>query len=309
MDISSLASTLGISSESAITEWQSEVFNESKIRVFVAREDAIHPWIQGNKWHKLKPWLEMAIQKGKIGLASMGGPYSNHLIALGNISHQLNLPAVAFIRGQGQEWAHNPLIQKLRDWNVDVISVERGRFRNWHQQLEHPFSVYPTYAEYQWIPLGGSDSLAISGVADWAKRLENQFPDFSHLVLPIASGGTLCGFASGLSTSKKIVAIEVLKGHDYLVNQLELLNQGPINRAIDWISDYHFGGFARSTDVLNNFCDRFFLENGFHIEPVYSGKAFHAVSDLAKKGHFREDSVVLLLHTGGVFPWNTTLNA
>ena len=45
-------------------------------------------------------------------------------------------------------------------------------------------------------------------------------------------------------------------------------------------------------------------EKGFPIEPIYSGKAFFAVSDLIQKGHFEDGNSILLVHTGGVFPWN-----
>jgi 1-aminocyclopropane-1-carboxylate deaminase/D-cysteine desulfhydrase-like pyridoxal-dependent ACC family enzyme len=32
------------------------------------------------------------------------------------------------------------------------------------------------------------------------------------------------------------------------------------------------------------------------------------VSDLAQKGHFEKEKRILILHTGGIFPWNNEIS-
>ena len=52
------------------------------MRADVLRLDKIHTEISGNKWFKLKYYLENAKQANKKKLVSFGGAYSNHLLAL-----------------------------------------------------------------------------------------------------------------------------------------------------------------------------------------------------------------------------------
>src|SRR6476659_5741114 len=54
---------------------------EKHIGVSVLRLDKIHPVISGNKWFKLKYYLEDAANQNKDHIVTFGGPYSNHIIA------------------------------------------------------------------------------------------------------------------------------------------------------------------------------------------------------------------------------------
>lgn len=285
--------------------WQNEIFSRVGISVFVLREDAIHPWIQGNKWHKIRPWLLEAITGNFSGITSLGGPFSNHLLALAHACWIFKIQFHAFIRGEETEWSENPVIQKLKDWNVITHPLPRTEFRKLHQQKIQSPPLCGDNAKLLWVPMGGSDPDSVQSVAAWARKIENRFSDFTHLVLPVGSGGTVAGFCNGLSENKSVLAISCLKvGTDYLENEFEKLVQNKPGRKPDWILDYHFGGFGKTNPELNAFCDSFLTANGFQIEPVYSGKTFFAVSDLAKKGHFPSGSKVLIIHTGGIFPWN-----
>lgn len=300
-----LEQKIGIAEEAKLDVWQNETLTKAGISVSVLREDAIHPWIQGNKWYKLRPWLLEAINGTYSGVASMGGPYSNHLIALAHACWTLKIKFHAYIRGEESEWTANPVTQKLKDWNAIVKPLTRTEFRKLHQTKFQRPPLFDHNTDLLWVPMGGSDPVSIRSVADWAHKIENRFPDFTHVVLPVGSGGTVAGFCSGLSESKSVLAISCLKvGIDYLENEFENLVQNEPFRKPNWILDYHFGGFGKATPELNAFCDSFFGTNGFQIEPVYSGKTFFAVSDLAQKGHFPSGSKVLLVHTGGIFTWN-----
>lgn len=288
---------------SPIQEWRNPVFEKNQIRVFVSEDNLIHPWIQGNKWYKLKPWLEKFFAGKNQGLATMGGAFSNHLIALGYAAWKLNIPATAFIRGGEDEWKNNPVIHQLRNWKMNLIPTSRADFRHWHQEISGPELSAFGLNKYLWIPLGGSHSIVLESVAQWAQELEGRIPGLTHVALPIASGGTLAGFAQGLRTGIQLLAIPVVKGSPYPESLVFNLISERM-RSIVFQNDYHFGGFARSSQPLKDFCRQLFEKNGFQIEPVYSGKAFFAVSDLAEKGYFTPGSRILVVHTGGVFPWN-----
>ena len=67
--------------------------------VTVLRLDKIHPEISGNKWFKLKYYLEAAKLRKKDRLISFGGPYSNHLVALACAARAQGFSSTGFIRG------------------------------------------------------------------------------------------------------------------------------------------------------------------------------------------------------------------
>ena len=66
----------------SLDPWDHRVFRQNELRADVLRLDKIHTEISGNKWFKLKYYLEKARQTDKSTLVSFGGFYSNHLLAL-----------------------------------------------------------------------------------------------------------------------------------------------------------------------------------------------------------------------------------
>ena len=56
--------------------------NEKGINADVLRLDLMHPVISGNKWYKLRYYLNEAVESGCTEIASFGGAYSNHIVAL-----------------------------------------------------------------------------------------------------------------------------------------------------------------------------------------------------------------------------------
>jgi len=284
--------------------WQDSIFEQNAVQVSVLRADLIHPWIQGNKWYKLQYFIKQVIQDNKDGFVSIGGPFSNHLIAIAFAAKNMNRKAIFFIRGGREEWAQNPAVQQMETWGAVLIPVSRTEFRILDEE-----KIRYTWKElnnFIWVPMGGSSFFAVSFVEEWARKIAEQI-EFDVLVLPVATAGTVAGFASGLPFVKKIEAIEVLQSNGFLQRDMGLmLEKAQRENFISpkWQLDYHFGGYAKTNVELSGFCKRLFVEKGFPVEPIYSGKAFYAVLDLAQKGYFQEKSRILLVHTGGVFPWN-----
>ena len=66
-------------------------FNFNHLQVDVLRLDELHPIVSGNKWFKLKYYLQQALQQNAVTIASFGGPYSNHLVALAFAAQKNNL--------------------------------------------------------------------------------------------------------------------------------------------------------------------------------------------------------------------------
>ena len=58
-----------------------DLLTENKISVSVLRLDLVHPVISGNKWFKLKCYIEEAREKNRKTIITFGGAWSNHIIA------------------------------------------------------------------------------------------------------------------------------------------------------------------------------------------------------------------------------------
>src|SRR5438045_8406411 len=76
--------------------------------VDVLRLDLVHPVVSGNKWFKLKLYLEEAKAGNKI-LVTIGGAYSNHLVAAAATARQQNLIRIG-IRRHAETQALSPTL-------------------------------------------------------------------------------------------------------------------------------------------------------------------------------------------------------
>jgi len=84
---------------------------EKNIRVSVLRLDKIHPVISGNKWFKLKYYLEDARAQKKDHLLTFGGAYSNHIIATAAAGKLFNFMTTGIIRGERPKKPSHTLLQ------------------------------------------------------------------------------------------------------------------------------------------------------------------------------------------------------
>jgi 1-aminocyclopropane-1-carboxylate deaminase len=83
--------------------------DKSGICLHIKRDDLIHPHISGNKYRKLKYNLEKAHQKNHRTLITVGGAYSNHILAVAAAGAKHGFKTVGVIRGE----AHHPFPQRI----------------------------------------------------------------------------------------------------------------------------------------------------------------------------------------------------
>ena len=67
------------------------------------RLDSLHPVVSGNKFYKLRFYIESAIENGVSTVASFGGPYSNHIVALAFTAKEAGLKSIGYIRTNEDE--------------------------------------------------------------------------------------------------------------------------------------------------------------------------------------------------------------
>lgn len=290
---SNLTQTLSLTLPSPLQRFSPPWPGADKLTMWIKRDDSIHPVISGNKWRKLQQALT-TLPQGTQRIISFGGGYSNHLHALGYVCHKFKIPFTAIIRGDYCTRL-TPMLGDLQSWDCDLQFINKATYKlrddpdylaQWHQRFPH--SVI--------IPEGGSQVQALAGMQDMVAEIDT---DFTQILLPVGSGGSLAGVASALSSHQHATGIAVLRGQDYLEERVNSLLPAPRN---NWHIEhrFHHGGYAKAPQGLLDFCHTLFGQTGLAVEPVYSGKLFYAVAELIAEGAFAAGEKLVLVHTGGL---------
>jgi 1-aminocyclopropane-1-carboxylate deaminase len=272
---------------SAIDEIHDELFDQKGIRVFVKRDDLIHPIISGNKWRKLREYIQIAQLKGYKHLISFGGAYSNHLYALAFAAKEMGLASTGIIRGDELTSQSNLFLSRMESWGMKLKFISRANY----QQKIIPKEIDTTNSMV--IAEGGYGKMAIKGVSYITKEINQG--NFEHIICPIGTGTTYLGLCESTNTIEVhgILTLNNLK--EIESNALEV--GIPIKRIYD---AYIFGKYAKQPDELVNFCHLFEQKHHIKIEPIYTGRMFYGLYDLIQKDKFKPGSHLLALHTGGI---------
>ena len=266
--------------------------HHSRTQVLVKRDDLIDPYISGNKWRKLKFILQNAQKNNKTHLVTFGGAYSNHLVATAAAASRSELKSTAFVRG---ETVDNEMLFLCRLFGMELIFVDRERYRS-KQGL---FDLYFGHDESAYfINEGGASAEAVQGCTEIIQELPI---DTDHLFCAAGTGTTAAGLLQGIYDQglKTILhVIPVLKGGEFI--REEILKYGLSDAQLVLHTDYHFGGYAKTTPQLVSFIKEFVAKEGMLIDPVYTAKMFFAIDDLIAEGCFGANEKIIALHTGGL---------
>lgn len=273
---------------------KSQFFEQSGVRLLIKREDQNHPFVSGNKWWKLKYNLEEAVKNGHTSLLTFGGAYSNHIYATAAAAHEVGLKSIGIIRGE-EVLPHNPTLSFAKASGMHLQYVSREAYRN---KTESSFieQLHNLFGDFYLVPEGGTNELAVKGCAEFAKQLSKEI-DFDYLCLPVGTGGTIAGLADGLNESKKIIGFPVLKGAQFLEEEIKAYTS---KKNWQLVYDYHFGGYAKITKELRESIDEFEKQYNVPLDPIYTSKMMVGIMDLTKKKFFEPGSTILAIHTGGL---------
>lgn len=266
-------------------------------RLYIKREDLIHPTVSGNKWRKLKYNIIEAANKGFSKVITLGGAFSNHIHATAAAGAACGLHTIGLIRGEIVK-PLNPTLKQASEWGMELVPVSRERYRK-RADPQFLAELHSEYPNSYYIPEGGSNVLALKGCAE----MTNVDKKFDFWCVSCGTGGTLAGLALGLAAETTVLGFTALKGGSFLDQEIRrLLNEAKANDHGKWklISDYHFGGYAKISDQLTNFMAGFKQDYQILLDPIYTGKLMFGVFDLLEKGFFPANSSILALHTGGL---------
>lgn len=281
--------------QAILQPWKNELFDKKRLTLEVLRTDRIHPIVSGNKYFKLKYHLEAAHEQAMTGLISMGGAYSNHLLAIACICHSQKLKSVGIIRGE-EPSSYSPTLQQAKQFGMELRFVTRETYQN-KPQLEAYFRNQ--YQNYYWVNEGGRSTLGVKGAAEIL--LLPTINDYTHILCAAGTGTMMAGLLNAAKAGQLVCGIPVLKIADQKNNDLlHFLEEQSSNRQYSIQYDFHEGGYAKKSTALLSFMNELFRDHQLPSDFVYTGKLFRAIYTLSDKDFFPPGSKLLIIHSGGL---------
>lgn len=268
--------------------------------VLVQRDDLIHPLISGNKWRKLQGWLRRARDEQAGGLITYGGAFSNHLVAVACAAEAAGLKSAGILRGE--EPRENAWLRATQQCGMKLCPVSRALYRDKAAALsavrERHAGLFSDWEKVLVIPEGGSGPEGQEGFLALVESCITRGIRPAAVLHASATGTTAAGLARALQTcglQTQVLAVPVLRN---LPEQQEAAHAAGVAQGISWITGFDAGGHARISPGLRQFLDESAPHLPFPVEPVYTGKALHALTTLLRDGALSPDGLIFL-HTGG----------
>jgi D-cysteine desulfhydrase len=169
------------------------------------------------------------------------------------------------------------------------------------------------------IPEGGSNGLGALGYVEAMRELRAQMDlgiadarePFDEIVHACGSGGTAAGIALGAArhdVARRVRAVAVCDDAAYFERVVERIVReargydpelgDPAALAVDEGS--RGPGYAVMSEDQKKLLARVARASGVILDPVYTGKAMHALAEAAARGEIAKGARVLFVHTGGL---------
>ncbi|MBQ3276125.1 MAG: D-cysteine desulfhydrase family protein [Oscillospiraceae bacterium] len=274
--------------------------------VYVKRDDLTGLGLGGNKIRKLEFLLADAGEKGAQVVFTTGGAQSNHAMLTAAAAGKLGLRAILVLKKRGvTECLGNQLLEKLM--GTDVRFVDTDDYGDIYAEMDRIGAGLGV--PYYKIPCGGSNALGSLGYVDCAREIAGQGIHFDHIVCAEGSGGTMAGLALGAK-----LFLPGTRVHGMMVDSdpFDVITPALMRKAAELLEtpveitpeDYRLRdmcgpGYAIPSEAGNAAISLMAEREGLFLDPVYTGKAFAGLVELAKEGVFTERDNVLFLHSGG----------
>lgn len=268
-----------------------------QFELYVKREDRIHEEVSGNKYRKLKYNILHVIENGYKGVISFGGPYSNHIHALAAICNLYGLKSIGIIRGEEVE---NKTLSFARDKGMNLFFISREEYRI-KEEAVYFSELKKQFPDYYFIPEGGSNNLALSGVKEMVDEIQNERIQFDYIAVAAGTGYTAAGILSALREKRiktSLIVFSALKG-DFLRNTIASVAN--VEKTEFYFSEEScLGGYAKVNDEYLNWLKELEEQTGILIDHVYNGKVLLGLKIMNERNSLKKGDKVLWIHTGGL---------
>jgi len=274
------------------------VCEAAQVSLSVLRTDLIDPYIQGNKWYKLRYFLQEALQQNHDTILTFGGAFSNHIFATARTANLLKIKSICIIRGE-QTLPLNPVLDFAQKQGMQLHYWDRTSYRQ-KESAEMLEKLEKQFGKFYLIPEGGFGILGLQG----AKHILDNVPKFDVLAAACGTGTMAAGLIAACSEQTQKLFFAALKGNFLEKNINDLLEKYQEKKFQNWevCNAYHFGGYAKQTPQLWNFIADFYEQTHIRLEPIYTAKLFFGLLDKIKNGDFLPKTNILAIHSGGVYP-------
>ena len=290
-----------------------------KVNLYVKRDDLLPGAAGGNKTRKLEFCIADAMEKGADTIITCGAVQSNHcrLTAAWSAKEGLDCHLVLEERVEGsykKDASGNNFLFELLD--VKSIRVVDGGSDMAAEMTKTADALSGKGKKPYIIPGGASNAIGAMGYAVCAEETMQQLNaiglEIEHIIVPSGSAGTHAGMVVGMTGVNANIPVsgvnvsrpkEVQEEIVYALAQELAAKLGVktgVNREDIVCFDQYVGpGYSIPTDAMVEAVKLFAKHEAILLDPVYTGKEAAGFIDLVRKGHFREGSNVLFLHTGG----------
>jgi 1-aminocyclopropane-1-carboxylate deaminase len=266
------------------------LLTEKKVMASVLRLDKIHPLVSGNKWFKLRYYLQEAKEQQKKTIVTFGGAWSNHILATAAACKINQLDCIGIIRGE-QAATLSPTLIQAKELGMQLIFVSREDYAK--KKIPDEINRKENY----FIKEGGYGTIGINGAATILEFCEKE--TYTHICCAVGTGTMMAGIIKSTSPQQQVIGISVLKNNMDLYDEVRsLLTTKATNFQI--LHDYHFGGYAKHKSALIDFMNTFYQQTNIPSDFVYTGKLFYGITDLIRTDFFSPGSRLLLIHSGGL---------
>ena len=260
--------------------------------VDMLRLDMVHPIVSGNKWYKLKLYLQEAKEQNAKILASFGGPYSNHIVALAYAGQFVGLKTIGYIRTNENE-PITPSLQEALNYGMELVYLGRTHFQEKKNELLNNQDRSSTY----FIDEGGYGKQGCKGFASIQEEID--LGNYDYILAAVGTGTMLAGLISISKDHQEIIGIPVLKNEESINNEINAILTDP-SKPYTLLHQFHQGGYAKTTPTQIDCMNEFWKRTGIPTDIVYTGKLVAAFEHLLKENYFKNDAKILLVHSGGL---------
>jgi len=270
-------------------------YSSLQYQVSLLRLDQIHPIVSGNKWYKLRFYIQEALDRKASTIVSFGGPYSNHLVALSYAANQNKLKSIGYVRANKNE-PITPSLAEAIGYGMQLEFIGRTHFQSIKNEFIEKNKQAASTSIY-FIDEGGYGALGAKGAATILSSSATVV--FDYIIAAVGTGTMLAGMINGAGPHQKVIGIPILKNETSLEEEINTL---VINKQADWklLHQFHQGGYAKINPDLIQFMNELWTLEKIPTDIVYTGKLLLAVKELIQENYFEANSKLLVIHSGGL---------
>jgi len=284
--------------------------------LLIKRDDQTGLALGGNKTRKLEFLVGQALEQGADTLVTAGAAQSNHCRQTAAAAAKAGLKCELILAGKKPELPNgNLLLDELLGANC-----------HWTERPQLPvkLSQLPEQLRGQGrkpyvIGIGGSNGVGATGyvlaMMELTEQLRATQQRVDHILFASSSGGTQAGMVLGARVAEfkgQLHGVSIdkddRKSGSYEEEVAQIANEcaqyirtdGRLTKQdIKVVYGYTGEGYGVVSNLEREAIRLMARSEGIILDPVYTGRAFGALTDLIRKGVFKRDETVLFWHTGG----------